>query len=37
MNDAGGYNAESMWGPSSDPAWDAQRTRWFNLAQWSTQ
>ncbi len=22
MNDAGGYNAESMWGgPSSDPAW----------------
>ncbi len=21
MNDAGGYNATSMWGPSSDPAW----------------
>ncbi|CDP81984.1 antigen 85-C [Mycolicibacterium farcinogenes] len=21
MNDAGGYNAESMWGPSTDPAW----------------
>jgi len=21
MNDAGGYNANSMWGPSSDPAW----------------
>jgi diacylglycerol O-acyltransferase / trehalose O-mycolyltransferase / mycolyltransferase Ag85 len=21
MNDAGGFNAESMWGPSSDPAW----------------
>jgi diacylglycerol O-acyltransferase / trehalose O-mycolyltransferase len=21
MNDAGGYNAESMWGPSGDPAW----------------
>jgi diacylglycerol O-acyltransferase/trehalose O-mycolyltransferase len=21
MNDAGGYSAESMWGPSSDPAW----------------
>ncbi|BBZ28701.1 hypothetical protein MMAD_29960 [Mycolicibacterium madagascariense] len=21
MNDAGGYNASSMWGPSSDPAW----------------
>ena len=21
MNDAGGYNAQSMWGPSSDPAW----------------
>ena len=21
MNDSGGYNAESMWGPSSDPAW----------------
>jgi diacylglycerol O-acyltransferase / trehalose O-mycolyltransferase len=21
MNDAGKYNAESMWGPSSDPAW----------------
>ena len=21
MNDAGGYRAESMWGPSSDPAW----------------
>ena len=21
MNDAGGYNAEDMWGPSSDPAW----------------
>jgi S-formylglutathione hydrolase FrmB len=21
MNAAGGYNAESMWGPSSDPAW----------------
>ena len=21
MNDAGGYNAESMWGPVSDPAW----------------
>ncbi|MDT5187934.1 MAG: diacylglycerol O-acyltransferase / trehalose O-mycolyltransferase, partial [Mycobacterium sp.] len=21
MNDAGGYNAESMWGPSDDPAW----------------
>ena len=21
MQDAGGYNAESMWGPSSDPAW----------------
>lgn len=21
MNDAGGYNAESMWGPSNDPAW----------------
>jgi diacylglycerol O-acyltransferase / trehalose O-mycolyltransferase len=21
MNDAGGYNAQSMWGPSTDPAW----------------
>jgi diacylglycerol O-acyltransferase/trehalose O-mycolyltransferase len=21
MNDAGGFNATSMWGPSSDPAW----------------
>ncbi len=21
MNDAGGYNASNMWGPSSDPAW----------------
>jgi diacylglycerol O-acyltransferase / trehalose O-mycolyltransferase / mycolyltransferase Ag85 len=21
MNDSGGYNANSMWGPSSDPAW----------------
>lgn len=21
MNDAGGYNANSMWGPSTDPAW----------------
>ncbi|HNM82982.1 MAG: alpha/beta hydrolase family protein [Mycobacterium sp.] len=21
MNDAGGFNANSMWGPSSDPAW----------------
>ena len=21
MNDAGGYNAKNMWGPSSDPAW----------------
>jgi diacylglycerol O-acyltransferase / trehalose O-mycolyltransferase len=21
MNDAGGYSAESMWGPSGDPAW----------------
>ncbi|MBV8930022.1 MAG: esterase family protein [Mycobacteriaceae bacterium] len=21
MNDAGGYNATDMWGPSSDPAW----------------
>jgi diacylglycerol O-acyltransferase / trehalose O-mycolyltransferase len=21
MNDAGGYNATSMWGPTSDPAW----------------
>jgi len=21
MNDAGGYNANSMWGPSNDPAW----------------
>jgi diacylglycerol O-acyltransferase/trehalose O-mycolyltransferase len=21
MSDAGGYNAENMWGPSSDPAW----------------
>lgn len=21
MNDAGGYDAESMWGPSDDPAW----------------
>lgn len=21
MNDAGGFNAQSMWGPSSDPAW----------------
>ena len=21
MNDAGGYKAEDMWGPSSDPAW----------------
>ncbi|OBJ67492.1 diacylglycerol acyltransferase/mycolyltransferase Ag85A [Mycobacterium sp. 1274756.6] len=21
MNDAGGYNANDMWGPSSDPAW----------------
>jgi diacylglycerol O-acyltransferase / trehalose O-mycolyltransferase len=21
MNDAGGYNAEDMWGPSTDPAW----------------
>ena len=21
MNDAGGYTAQSMWGPSSDPAW----------------
>lgn len=21
MNDAGGYSARSMWGPSSDPAW----------------
>src|SRR5574337_661018 len=21
MNDSGGYNASSMWGPSSDPAW----------------
>lgn len=21
MNDAGGYSANSMWGPSSDPAW----------------
>jgi diacylglycerol O-acyltransferase/trehalose O-mycolyltransferase len=21
MNDAGGYNATNMWGPSSDPAW----------------
>ncbi|GAB3216593.1 esterase family protein [Mycolicibacterium hippocampi] len=21
MKDAGGFNAESMWGPSSDPAW----------------
>jgi diacylglycerol O-acyltransferase/trehalose O-mycolyltransferase len=21
MSDAGGYSAESMWGPSSDPAW----------------
>ena len=21
MNDSGGYNATSMWGPSSDPAW----------------
>ena len=21
MNDAGGYSATSMWGPSSDPAW----------------
>jgi diacylglycerol O-acyltransferase/trehalose O-mycolyltransferase len=21
MNDAGGFNAESMWGPASDPAW----------------
>jgi diacylglycerol O-acyltransferase / trehalose O-mycolyltransferase len=21
MNDSGGYNAQSMWGPSTDPAW----------------
>lgn len=21
MNDSGGYNANSMWGPSTDPAW----------------
>jgi diacylglycerol O-acyltransferase/trehalose O-mycolyltransferase len=32
MNDAGGYNAESMWGPSSDPAWK-RNDPMVNMAQ----
>lgn len=33
MNDAGGYNAESMWGPSTDPAWRSAMTRWSTSTQ----
>ena len=32
MNDAGGFNAESMWGPSSDPAWK-RNDPMVNIAQ----
>ena len=32
MNDAGGYNAESMWGPSADPAWK-RNDPMVNIAQ----
>lgn len=33
MNDAGGYNAESMWGPSSDPAWKRNDPPMVNINQ----
>ena len=35
MGDAGGYDADEMWGPSSDPAGGSATTRWSTSRAWS--